>query len=206
MDSSGKNFPKWECLYQDAEVESMPWFHPSLDPDLQKALTGLNIEGGSFLDLGTGPATQALELAKRGFLVTGTDISKAAIERAKGIARDKGLQIEFLHDDILNSELRRSFDFVFDRGCFHTLSPEYRESYLRSISSLVNIGGYLFLKCFSHKEPMEDGPYRFFPEEIGDLFIHAFEVISIEETVYQGTLDPFPIALFCILKRLEKEV
>lgn len=201
MDKAEKNFPKWESLYREADIETMPWFHPTLDPDLEKALVSLGIEGGSFLDLGTGPATQAFELARRGFQVTATDISDAAIDRAKAMAGETGVSINFLRDDILDTSLNRRFDFIFDRGCFHTFSPKHRETYLFTIGKLIRSTGYLFLKCFSHKEPMEDGPYRFFPEEINDMFSAAFNVVSIEETVYQGTLDPLPRALFCVIKK-----
>ncbi len=201
MDKAEKNFPKWDSLYEEANVETMPWYHSSLDPDLEKALATLDLGSGTILDLGTGPATQAIELAKRGFRVTATDISGAAIKRAKALARRMGLTIDFRCDDILKTSLTGSFDFVFDRGCFHTFSPEHRETYLLAIERLVKSGGYLFLKCFSHKEPMEDGPYRFFPKEIVDMFSGAFDVVGIEETVYQGTLDPQPLALFCVVKK-----
>jgi hypothetical protein len=55
----------------------------------------------------------------------------------------------------------------------------------------------LFLKCFSDKEPGQEGPYKFSPDEIRDLF--SFRIDSIKETVYQGTLDPFPKALFIVM-------
>lgn len=61
--------------------------------------------------------------------------------------------------------------------------------------------GYLFLKCFSHLETREGGPYRFTPEQIREVFGDRFQVISIEETAYQGTLEPPPKALFCILQK-----
>jgi SAM-dependent methyltransferase len=201
MDKTEKNFPKWESLYEEAQVETMPWFHPSLDPDLEKTLITLGIESGSFLDLGTGPATQAIELAKKGFRVTATDVSGAAIERAHVLAKEMGLTIDFRRDDILETDLETPFDFVFDRGCFHTFVPNHRDTYLRAIAKLVKKRGFLFLKCFSHDEPMEDGPYRFSPDEINALFSSIFEVVSIEKTVYQGTLDPLPRAFFCIMKR-----
>ena len=61
----------------------MPWYNENLDSDLEEELDGRKITNGIFLDLGTGPATQAIWLAKRGFKVIGSDISEAAIKRAK---------------------------------------------------------------------------------------------------------------------------
>lgn len=196
-----REFPNWEQLYRDREVESMPWFNPDLDPDLDQVLIKLNLHTGTALDLGTGPGTQAMVLAERGFKVTATDISQAAVSRAQSIATEKGLDICWRQDDILNSKLDPGFDFIFDRGCFHVFPPEYRQDYVHVVGSLIKPKGYLFLKCFSHLQPGEEGPYRFTPEEIRDIFSSKFNICSVEETVYQGTLDPFPLALFSVLEK-----
>ena len=196
-----REFPDWEQLYRDKNVESMPWFNPELDPDLDQVLTKLNLHTGTALDLGTGPGTQAMALAGRGFKVTACDISDTAVRKAQGIAKEKGLDISFRQDDILNSNLDQQFDFVFDRGCFHVFPPERRQDYVSVVDSLIKPRGYLFLKCFSHLERGEQGPYRFTPAEIKEIFSIRFNVISVEETVYQGTLDPLPQALFCVLEK-----
>lgn len=197
-----REFPDWEKLYQDQNVESMPWFNPNLDPDLDQALTKLNLHTTSTaLDLGTGPGTQAMALAQRGYKVTASDLSATAIEKAQALAEEKGLDISWKQDDILNSNLEQKFDFVFDRGCFHVFPPERRPDYVRVVDTLIKPNGYLFLKCFSHLETREGGPYRFTAEEIKEIFGSRFNVISVEDTVYQGTLDPFPRALFSILKK-----
>ena len=76
------SFRNWEQLYQEQEVESMPWFHLRLDHDLEDALKTLGIKSATALDLGTGPGTQAIALAKKGFQVTATDVSKTAVDKA----------------------------------------------------------------------------------------------------------------------------
>ena len=196
-----REFPDWEQLYRDKNVESMPWFNPELDPDLDQVLTKLNLHTGTALDLGTGPGTQAMALAGRGFKVTACDISGTAVRKAQGIAKEKGLDISFRQDDILKSNLDQQFDFVFDRGCFHVFPPERRQDYVSVVDSLIKPRGYLFLKCFSHLEKSESGPYRFTPEQIKEIFNSRFNVSSVEETVYQGTLNPLPRALFCVLEK-----
>jgi cyclopropane fatty-acyl-phospholipid synthase-like methyltransferase len=196
-------FPHWEELYEQQEVESLPWFNPELDEDLEKALDELGLRSGSALDLGTGPGTQAIHLARRGFDVTATDISEAAIRLAREKAREQGLEITWAQDDILDTRLGRQFDLIFDRGCFHVLNPERREDYVRTVSGLLKTGGYLFLKCFSYLQPGEQGPYRFTPEQIREIFGDRLNVLSIKETVYQGTLDQLPRALFCTMRKQE---
>ena len=63
-------------------------------------------------------------------------------------------KISFIVDDILNSTIKdKSFDNVFDRGCFHVLPIEKRPVYIREINRILDDNGILFLKCFSTKEP-----------------------------------------------------
>jgi SAM-dependent methyltransferase len=196
---SEKDFPNWDNLYKNQNVESMPWYNKNLDSDLEEELEKRKITKGRILDLGTGPATQAIQLYKRGLQVIGSDVSEAAINRAREVYDyDK---ISFIVDDILNSTIKdKSFDYVFDRGCFHVLPIEKRPVYIREINRILDDNGILFLKCFSTKEPRQEGPYKFSEDEIRQLFRNDF-VISVKDTVYQGTLDPLPKALFVVINK-----
>jgi methylase of polypeptide subunit release factors len=71
----------------------MPWFYSELDDDLAQSLDALGLRSGSALDLGTGPGTQAIQLAQRGFDVTATDLSVAAVRLASARAEAQGLRI-----------------------------------------------------------------------------------------------------------------
>lgn len=195
----------WDEHYREKEIEEMPWYYAEMDPDLSAVLKSLKIEKGRALDLGTGPGTQAIALAESGFEVTATDISGTAVKDASKRAAEKGLDINFIEDDILETRLDGEFDLIFDRGCFHTLQPDRRRDYVRIVHGLIRPGGYLFLKVMSHMEKLlEGGPYRFTPGDIHELFTPNFEVDSIDETVFHGTLNPEPLALFCILKKIKQ--
>ena len=207
-ESIRKDFPDWENLYKSQKVETMPWYNENFDFDLEKELDERKIiinnnnsdDSKTFLDLGTGPATQAIWLAKRGYKVIGSDLSEAAINRARKVYANEE-NVNFIVDDILNSKFKdNEFDYIFDRGCFHVLLPADRQKYISKIKQILkNDNGILFLKCFSDKEPRQEGPYKFSAEQIRDLFGESFRIDSIKETVYQGTLDPFPKALFVVM-------
>lgn len=199
--STGEHASNWEQTYQKQPVETMPWFYPNLDDDLSQALEQLGLDRGTALDLGTGPGTQAMQLARRGFTVTATDISPAAIARARETAGAEGLTITWQQDDILDSGLSGAFDLIFDRGCFHVLPPEQRQRYAATVAGLLQPGGYFFLKCFSQLQPGTGGPYRFTAEHVRAIFSSTLQIHSISESVYQGTLDPLPRALFCVMQR-----
>jgi SAM-dependent methyltransferase len=197
---NNRSFPHWNDLYaNETSVGSLPWYNKDLDDDLREHLSAMNITKGRFLDLGTGPATQAIELSKLGFQVTATDISENAITRAKRMSKG----IEFIVDDILDSKLKvDSFDYIFDRGCFHVLEPSSRQRYVNQASRLLSDDGLLFLKTFSAREPSrEGGPFRFSIDEIDSVFSDRFVRESFKETVYQGTLDILPKALFVVLRK-----
>jgi SAM-dependent methyltransferase len=199
-----RDFPDWNNLYNTQNVETMPWYNENLDPDLEEELERGKIFKGRILDLGTGPATQAIQLAKRGLEVTGSDVSEAAIKRAKDFYgyNNKDIKISFTVDDILNSKLKdKVFDYVFNRGCFHVLPIGNRSVYIKEIKRILDDDGTLFLKCFSIKEPRQEGPYKFSETEISQLFGNEFVIISVKDTVYQGTLNPLPRALFVVMNK-----
>ena len=179
-------------------MEKLPWYYEALDNDLEEEIRILGVRDGRFLDIGTGPGTQALQLSKIGFSVTGTDISESAIMRARQLSS----KVNFMVDNILETQLNEeAFDFIFDRGCFHVLRPEKRADYVKTVHKTLAKDGFLFLKCFSITEPMSEGPYKFSAEDISSLFTRYFIVSKIKETVYQGTLETWPRALFVVMKK-----
>ena len=195
-----KNLPEWDSYYKENKVEEMPWYKKNLDPDLEYQINSMNLSKGKFLDLGTGPGTQAIQLDKLGFDATGSDISKSAIDKAKQLSSD----VNFIVDDFLNSSFPdNAFDFILDRGCFHVFEPALREKYLNQIKRILKDNGILFLKVMSVEEkdlPDDEGPQKFSQQEVLDTFEKDFEVIEIKPTVYYGTLDPLPKALFAVIK------
>ena len=190
----------WDRLYQREGVERLPWTVQDLDPDVAAALDRVQLTG-RLLDLGTGLGTQAIALARRGLTVIGTDISHAAIAAARERAAGEGITVEFRQDDILGSLLDGGFDGILDRGCFHAIDPASRVAYCAAVCRLLQPGGWLFLKAFSYMEEDAEGPYRFTRAEICQLFEPSFEIVAIADTVFQGTLEPPPQALFCVLRR-----
>ncbi len=200
-ESSNRKLPTWDEYYKNEKIEKMPWYNENLDLDLEDELNAMHLNNGIFLDLGTGPGTQAMELAKKGFDVIGSDISGTVIERNKIMYETQYHNIKFVVDNILYSDFKENyFDYIFDRGCFHVFSEEDRLKYYNQIKRILKQKGILFLKCFSIDEPMKDGPYRFSQNDIHNIFSKNFHINVIKKTVYQGTLDPLPKALFSVMK------
>ncbi len=62
------------------------------------------------LDVGCGTGRHAIELAKRGYQVTGIDLSEAQIARAKQKAQQEHLDINFLVQDARHLTFHQEFD------------------------------------------------------------------------------------------------
>lgn len=191
----------WEELYQSRDMEAMPWYYPGLDPDFERALERYSIGPGKVLDLCTGPATQALALAERGFEVFATGISATAVKKGAAKAREQGLEIIFHQADILNDDLGENFEVIIDRGCFHVFQPHQRPIYIETVHALLQPGGYLILKCFSHKEKGSQGPYRFTPGQLEEYFSPALEILMIEDSKFSGTRNHYPQALISVMRK-----
>jgi len=62
------------------------------------------------LDVGCGTGRHAIELTKRGYCVTGVDLSASQLKRAKEKAKAENLQIDFQQQDARNLPFNSEFD------------------------------------------------------------------------------------------------
>ncbi len=194
-------FESWDALYREQDDTTMPWYYEGIDPDFAAALKEFDISGGKILDLGSGPGLQSIHLAKKGFEVTASDISPTAIKNAGRRAASENVTVDYRLDNILDSKITETFDLVFDRGVFHIFDPEEHDTYRSQISNWLKPGGYFFLKCFGPNEPGTDGPYRRTPEAVVEIFGDYFSLHSHKETIYYGTRQPPPQAVFYVFKK-----
>ena len=64
------------------------------------------------LDLGCGTGRHSIELSKRGYTVTGVDLSKSLIDRAIERSKEEGVKAKFRVGDARNIEFKEEFDLV----------------------------------------------------------------------------------------------
>lgn len=97
---------------------------------------------GRLLDLGCGPGLYAARLARRGFAVTGVDMSARSIDYAREDAARQGLQIDY----VLGNYLQTTFDQAYDAAIMvycdlGVLSPGDRVRLLRNTWRALKPGG-----------------------------------------------------------------
>lgn len=71
-------------------------------------------KGGRILDLACGGGRHSLELARRGYRVTGYDLSEALLTHARQSARKAGVKVAFSHGDMRRLPYRARFDAVIN--------------------------------------------------------------------------------------------
>ncbi len=64
------------------------------------------------LDVGCGTGRHAIELARRGYSVTGIDLSESQLARAREKAREAGVTVDFQRHDARSLPFSREFDMV----------------------------------------------------------------------------------------------
>jgi 2-polyprenyl-3-methyl-5-hydroxy-6-metoxy-1,4-benzoquinol methylase len=64
------------------------------------------------IDIGCGTGRHSIELKKRGYSITGIDLSESMLERAREKSKQLGLQIDFLRHDARNLPFDKQFDLA----------------------------------------------------------------------------------------------
>jgi len=191
--------PSWDDYYKENDVKEMPWFLEKLDHDLQNVISEKSLKNGKFLDLGTGPGTQAMHLSALGFEVVGSDLSQNAIKKAEALYSEP----TFVVDDILNSKFSdNAFDCIFDRGIFHVFEENQLSSYLSQVRRILKKNGLLFLKCMSVDEKKiskGEGAKLYSQDQIREFFGNHFEIETIKNSLFYGpTPEPYE-AIFAVM-------
>jgi SAM-dependent methyltransferase len=215
------NRKKWNvknlAMYQVSTKNRFPWNFKELDPDYRTVIDRLSGRHPlKICDIGTCSGEQAIEMAKLGHDVTGTDISEIALQMArKNLSNEDDILVSFVQDDILDSRFSdKSFDLITDRGCFHSMHAFMSDDrYIASVKRLLKPGGLFFVKGMSNDEKrfpavdVVDGvahqsPYRFKPNELDDIFSADFEFIaSWKSFFYSSVIDPPAIAEAALFER-----
>ena len=66
--------------------------------------------GAAVLDIGCGTGRHAVQLARRGFKVTGLDLSAGMLAEAATAAAEAGVEVELIEADATDFDLGRAFD------------------------------------------------------------------------------------------------
>ncbi len=109
------------------------------------------------LDIGCGTGRHDIELARRGYRVTGLDLSEAQLRLAREKATRSGVSVDFQCRDATEPHFHDEFDaaIMFCEGAFPLMeTDEKNHAILRHTSAALRPGGKLLLTTLSALFPL----------------------------------------------------
>ncbi|MCR4317486.1 MAG: class I SAM-dependent methyltransferase [Planctomycetes bacterium] len=176
--SREETFKRWDGRYQGNDL---PWDSGAASSLLILTIEKLRLRGLRVLEIGCGTGTNAIWLAKNGFEVVACDLSRKAIEMAKEKAqRERAEGISFLACNILDTAPCEDdgVDFVFDRGCFHSIPDVEKHVFVERVANALHEKGLWLTLTGSKDEVREEA-------EMGPPQMSATELVGYIEPKFQ---------------------
>lgn len=134
-------FDNFAPLYMDE------WYTQSTMEDVDFLLNVLQLPLGSqILDVGCGTGRHGIELAKRGYRVTGIDFSSGMLAEAQKAAMEANVEVEWIRADVTQFKSAKLFDAaicMLEAFGLHPLEGdpiEHDLAYLRSVYAALKPG------------------------------------------------------------------
>ena len=122
---------------------------PHRDDILADAISGLT--PGRALDIGCGECANAVWLAEQGWRVTAVDYAESAIRRGRGLASERGVEVEFVVADVASYTPDGRFDLI---TLFYVQLPaDTRRRVLARAARVLAPGGLLLFAGHDRSEP-----------------------------------------------------
>jgi SAM-dependent methyltransferase len=169
---------RWEERYRTGDT---PWDTGRPSSELQRVLAEENVRPCRALELGCGSGTNAVWLAQQGFDMTAIDLSPLAISRARARAAAEGAQVHFVCADVLDPPDLGTFDFFFDRGCYHVVRRMDVQSYLRTLLWVTHPATVGLVLAGNAREPRDPGPPVVEERELCEEFGAVFDIVWLRE-------------------------
>ena len=182
----------------------LPWNINRPDFNLVDVVRDFEIVPAKALDIGCGTGDNVLWLARQGFTVTGIDIAEKAIELALEKSVKNSIHADFYVRDVLKDDIPGNpYNFVFDRGCFHTFDKKKQRSiYASRVHRLLADDGYWLTLMGSFDDGRLDiGPPKRTALEVVTAVEPFFEIIQLKQGRFDSN-DPVPSKIWvCLMKK-----
>lgn len=143
------------------------------------------------LDIGCGTGRHSLELARRGYAITGIDLSPSMIGKAKAMAQKENLKIKFQVRDARDFDFRESFDIaiMLCEGAFPLMeTDEMNFSILVNACKSIKPGGKLIQTTLNGLFPLFHSVKEFMDkgDNMGQTSGNTFDLMTFRDlSVYE---------------------
>ncbi len=181
----------WEELYDDMRMremfEKIPKGRTEAQVDFVEKVCNLE-KGAKILDLGCGWGRHSIELAKRGYEVTGLEINPSYIKEAKKRASSAGVKIDFVEKDMRKITFSEEFDaIILLWNSFGYFSDKENEKLIKSIYKALKEEGHFVLEIINR-----DWIVRHFTpknwQKLNDIYILEDRKFVLDESRVKGKI------------------
>lgn len=152
------------------------------------------------LDLGAGQGKNSLYLASLDFNITAVDINAKFLQDLADISIQEKLNLNVFKHDIIEANIKDTYDFIFSTDVFMYLNPTRIYSIISNIKKQTNKGGYNLivsaLNATKHGFPLTPFPFTFIEGELREYY-EDWKIIKYEEDI---TTSPYPYAVILAQK------
>lgn len=137
------------------------------------------------LDIGCGTGRHAIELAKRGYTVTGVDLSEAQITRAREKAARENVQVDFQQADARKLACEDEFDLVIMicEGGFSLMETDKMNyAILESADRSLKKGSKLILTCLNALFPLFHSVKEFMEKNDQKSGNNSFDLMTLRDS------------------------
>jgi SAM-dependent methyltransferase len=128
------------------------------------------------LDLGCGEGRHAIELASRGYQLTGFDLSLQLLIRAADEAQRRDIHVNFIHGDFRELSFEEQFDAAY---CLHTsfgyFDDDANRKVVQSVNAALRVGGRFLLDVANRDFAIRDLPARIWWEGNGCVVLEEVD-------------------------------
>jgi SAM-dependent methyltransferase len=139
--------PWFETIFDERYPELFGPIEGNAEEEVEEILGFLPLPAGAAVeDLGCGRGRHAIPLARRGYRVTGVDISENMLRMARTRAEREGVRVEWVQEDMRTFCRRDAFDLALSLfTSFGYFSDAENQRVLNHIGTSLKAGGALLL-------------------------------------------------------------
>jgi SAM-dependent methyltransferase len=186
----------WQARYNERNT---PWDSGLVDRELRDYLARreLGQKPCRALEFGCGTGINAVHMAEAGLAVTAVDFAPNAVEAARRRAEAAGQTVEraitFVVGDVTNlTDVAGPFDFVFDRGCYHSVRRAgFLGGFLKTLDRLTTAGSRVLILAGNPDAGEPGGPPKVTAVELCGDFERNFRIEHLSAMRFEdaGNVD-----------------
>jgi 2-polyprenyl-3-methyl-5-hydroxy-6-metoxy-1,4-benzoquinol methylase len=176
-------------------------------------------KGSRILDMGCGTGRHSVELARRGYVMTGVDISSGMLAEAEKAAGEAGVTVEWIKSDATQFKSDKLYDaaICLCEGAFGLLgidsdAIEHNLSILRNINQALKPGGKFIMTAINglalaRKYSQKDvASGRFDPDTLAEVYPMEYDTPEGKKSLVVRERGFVPSELVLMLQRSGFEV